>query len=459
MIKDMTKGNIPKQLVNFSIPLILGNLLQLTYNAVDSIVVGKFSGTDALAAVGTANPVMNIVILGITGICIGASVLMSEFFGAGNYKDLKKEISTTLIFGLFFSLLVVILGLIFSKGILSLLGVPNEILGPATLYLKIIFIAMPFTYLYNAVSAAMRSVGDSKTPIKFLAIAAILNGCLDFVFVGGLHMGVVGAALATDIAEACSAIFCIIYIYKNVPLLRLTKSDIKMDKNLLKLTLQHGSITALQQSCQPIGKLLIQGAINPLGVATIAAFNAVNRVDDFAFTPQQSISNGMMTFIAQNRGANNQKRVKDGFKIGLCVEFCYWILICIVVLCLKEPIMKLFVSSGDTSMVNLGVHYLGIMAFFYIFPAFTNGIQGFFRGMGNMKITLVSTLIQISFRVIFVYVLVPHIGMISFAYASLIGWILMLAYEVPYYFIYKRKNDFLTDSNELEQNMQFQEQS
>ena len=129
MIKDMTKGNIPKQLVNFSIPLILGNLLQLTYNAVDSIVVGRFSGTDALAAVGTSNPVMNIVILGITGICIGASVLMSEFFGAGNYKDLKKEISTTLIFGCFFSLLVVILGLIFSKGILSLIGVPNEILG------------------------------------------------------------------------------------------------------------------------------------------------------------------------------------------------------------------------------------------------------------------------------------------------------------------------------------------
>jgi len=457
MIKDMTKGNIPKQLISFSIPLILGNLLQLTYNAVDSIVVGKFSGTDALAAVGTANPVMNIVILGITGICIGASVLMSEFFGAGNYKDLKKEISTTLILGCFFSLLVVILGLIFSKAILSLLGVPNEILGPATLYLKIIFIAMPFTYLYNAVSAAMRSVGDAKTPIRFLALASILNGCLDLVFVGGLHMGVVGAALATDIAEACSAIFCIIYIYKKIPLLRLNKSDIKIDKDLLKKTLQHGSITALQQSCQPIGKLLIQGAINPLGIAAIAAFNAVNRVDDFAFTPEQSISNGMMTFIAQNRGANNKKRVKDGFKIGLCVEFCYWILICIVILCLKEPIMKLFVSSEDTSMVSLGVCYLDLMAFFYLLPAFTNGIQGFFRGMGNMKITLISTIIQILFRVIFVYVLVPHIGMVGVAYASLIGWILMLAYEVPYYFIYKRKNDSLKDSNKFEENMQLQE--
>jgi putative MATE family efflux protein len=204
MTKDMTKGNIPKQLINFSIPLILGNLFQLTYNAVDSIIVGRFSGTAALAAVGTANPIMNIVILGITGICIGASVLMSEFFGAGKYEDLKKEISTTLLFGCFFSILIAIIGLIFSKEILSLLGVPHEILGSATIYLKIIFIAMPFTFLYNAVAAAMRSVGDSKTPIYFLALASILNACFDMIFVGGFKMGVVGAGLSTDIAEACS---------------------------------------------------------------------------------------------------------------------------------------------------------------------------------------------------------------------------------------------------------------
>lgn len=456
MIKDMTKGNIPKQLISFSIPLILGNLLQLTYNAVDSIIVGRYVGTDALAAVGTANPVMNIVILGINGICIGASVLMSEFFGAGKYEELKKEISTTLIFGCFFSLLLVILGLIFSKEILLLLRVPQEILDSATLYLRIIFVGMPFTYLYNAVAAAMRSVGDSKTPIRFLAVASILNGCLDFVFIAGLNMGVVGAGLATDIAEACSAIFCIIYIYKKVPLLRMSKKDIKIDKSLLKQTLQHGSITALQQSCNPIGKLLIQGVINPLGIASIAAFNAVNRVDDFAFTPQQSISHGMMTFVAQNRGANNKVRVKSGFKIGLSIEFCYWILICLVTLCLKKPIIQLFVSAKDTNTVNLGVSYLSLMGFFYLLPAFTNGIQGFFRGMGNMNITLISTLIHISIRVIFVYILVPHIGMTSVAYASAIGWVCMLSYEVPYYFIYKRKNNLLKDSAALKENIQLQ---
>lgn len=445
-MKDLTKGNIPSELIRFSIPLILGNLFQLTYNAVDSIIVGKFAGEEALAAVGTANPVMNIVILGITGVCIGASVLMSEFFGAGHYEKLKKEVSTTLLFGCYFSVAVVLLGLILSGPIMMLLHVPEEILDDSVRYLRIIFIGMPFTYLYNAVASALRSVGDSKTPVRFLALASVLNGGLDLVFVAGLGMGVVGAALATVIAEAVSAALCIVYVYRKVPLLQLKRSDARIDRGLLKLTLQHGSITALQQSCQPIGKLLIQGVINPLGVSAIAAFNAVNRVDDFAFTPEQSISSGMMTFVAQNRGAGNRERVKKGFRYGLLVEAGYWVIICTVILLLKEPIMRLFVSEGDVGLVELGVEYLSLMAFFYLMPAFTNGIQGFFRGMGNMSITLISTLIQISFRVLFVYLLVPRMGMKGVAFACLIGWSFMLLAEVPYYFWFKKRNELLKDS-------------
>lgn len=445
-MKDLTKGNIPSELIRFSIPLILGNLFQLTYNAVDSIIVGKFAGEEALAAVGTANPVMNIVILGITGVCIGASVLMSEFFGAGHYEKLKKEVSTTLLFGCYFSVAVVLLGLILSGPIMMLLHVPEEILNDSVLYLRIIFIGMPFTYLYNAVASALRSVGDSKTPVRFLALASVFNGGLDLVFVAGLGMGVVGAALATVIAEAVSSALCIVYVYRKVPLLQLKRSDARIDRGLLKLTLQHGSITALQQSCQPIGKLLIQGVINPLGVSAIAAFNAVNRVDDFAFTPEQSISSAMMTFVAQNRGAGNRERVKKGFRYGLLVEAGYWVIICTVILLLKEPIMRLFVSEGDVGLVELGVEYLSLMAFFYLMPAFTNGIQGFFRGMGNMSITLISTLIQISFRVLFVYLLVPRIGMKGVAFACLIGWSFMLLAEVPYYFWFKKRNELLKDS-------------
>jgi putative MATE family efflux protein len=438
MIKDMTKGNIPKHLINFSIPLILGNLFQLTYNAVDSIVVGQFAGMNSLAAVGTANPVMNIVILGITGICIGASVLMSEFFGAKDGENLKKTIATTLVFGCVFSLVIVALGLALSGKILQLLDVPDEILAKATLYLQIIFLGMPFTYLYNAYSAAMRSVGDARTPVRFLAMASVLNGCLDMVFVAGMHMDVGGAALATVMAEGFSALMCVIYVHKKVPLLKLSIKDLKLDKSILKLTLQNGSITALQQSCQPIGKLLIQGVINPLGIDAIAAFNAVSRVDDFAFTPQQSVSHSMMTIIAQNRGAGQKERVKQSFRDGLVVEFGYWIIICAVILFFKEPIMRLFVSGEFSGMVTLGTNYLNLMAFFYILPGFTNGIQGFFRGMGDMKITLLGTIIQISVRVIFVYWLVPQMGLTAVAYASLVGWLCMLLMQIPYYFLNKK---------------------
>ncbi|MSS09894.1 MATE family efflux transporter [Clostridium sp. WB02_MRS01] len=445
MMKDMTRGNISSQLIRFSIPLVLGNLFQLTYNAVDSIVVGRFAGEEALAAVGAAGPVMNIVILGITGICIGASVLMSEFFGAGSHEKLKREISTTLLFGLYFSLAIVGLGLLFSGEIIRLLRVPKEISEDAAIYLRVILIGTPFTFFYNGVASALRSVGDSKTPVRFLAMASVLNALLDLVFVAGFHMGVFGAALATDIAEAVSALLCISYIYKKVPLLKLKPKDVRIDRELLSLTVKQGAVTALQQSCQPIGKLLIQGVINPLGVSTIAAFQAVNRVDDYAFTPEQSISSGMMTFVAQNRGASNGERIKKGFRTGLFIEAGYWVIICIVILLIKEPVMRLFVSNGDGAMVKIGAEYLSLMAFFYVMPAFTNGIQGFFRGMGNMSITLISTLIQISVRVALVVLLVPSMGMKGVPYACLAGWTCMLLYEIPYYFWFKKKNELLQE--------------
>ncbi len=415
MVRDLTKGSVPKHLITFAIPIILGNLFQLTYNAVDSIVVGRYAGAGSLAAVGTANPVMNIVILGVTGICIGASVLMSQFFGAGDEEKLKKEVSTTLVFGGVFSLAMVVLGLVFSKAILWLMSTPEEILDIAAVYLRIIFLGMPFTYLYNAMASAMRSVGDSKTPIQFLAASSVLNIFLDFLFVAVFHWEAVGAGIATVLSQAMSALLCVWYVYRRVPLLQLRPGELKMDRELLKLTLQHGSITALQQSCQPIGKLLIQGKINTLGVSAMAAFNAVNRVDDFAFTPEQSISHAMMTFIAQNRGAKQMDRVKKGFRDGLLVEFGYWVLICTVILLFRRPIMGLFSSGESGGMLELGVEYLGLMAFFYLLPAFTNGIQGFFRGMGNMKITLISTIIQISVRVVFVYLLVHAVGMTGVA--------------------------------------------
>ena len=431
---NMTEGSITKHLVDYSIPLILGNMFQLTYNAVDSIIAGRFIGKEALAAEGTASPVMNIVILGISGICMGASVLMSEFYGAGQKEKLKREMSTTVIFGCYFSVIIAILGGIFSKSLLGALGVPDEILGKAASYLSVIFLGAPFTYFYNAVSAALKSVGDSKTPLKFLAFSSILNAVLDLIFIGGLGFGIVCSAVTTVAAEAASAVLCITYVYRKIPMLQLRRGEFTMDRQLLRQTLRYGSITALQQSCQPIGKLLIQGAVNPLGVDMIAAFNAVNRIDDYAFTPEQSISHGITTFVAQNRGAGRKERIRKGFRRGLMLEACYWVFICITITLFRRPLMGLFVTAGNEGIVVLGSSYLGLMALFYVFPAFTNGIQGFFRGMGNMSVTLLGTFVQTSLRVVFVYLLTPGIGLMGVAYACAIGWSVMLLVEVPYYF-------------------------
>lgn len=307
------------------------------------------------------------------------------------------------------------------------------------MYLSIIFLGAPFTYFYNAVSAALKSVGDSKTPLKFLAFSSVLNGVLDLIFIGGLGFGIVCSAVTTVIAEAASALLCILYVYRKIPMLQLRRGEFAIDGGLLKKTLSYGSITALQQSCQPIGKLLIQGAVNPLGVDMIAAFNAVNRIDDYAFTPEQSISHGITTFVAQNRGAGKRERIRAGFRRGLFLEFCYWVCICLTVTFLRRPLMGLFVTEGNEGIVELGSGYLAMMAIFYIFPAFTNGMQGFFRGMGNMSITLLGTFIQTSLRVIFVYLLTPRIGLPGVACACAIGWSFMLLVEIPYYFWFMKK--------------------
>ena len=436
---NMTEGSIPRHLINYSLPLIAGNLFQLTYNVVDSIIAGRFIGKEALAAEGTANPVMSIVILGISGICMGASVLMSEFFGAGEYGKLKREISTTVIFGCYFSLAVAVLGVLLAKPLLAALNVPEELLDMASTYLRIIFLGAPFTYFYNAVSSALKSVGDSRTPLKFLAFSAVLNAVLDLIFIGWLGFGIVCSATTTVIAEAASALLCIGYVYRKIPMLQLRWGEFRMDAGLLRQTLRYGSVTALQQSCQPIGKLLIQGAINPLGVDMIAAFNAVNRVDDYAFTPEQSISHGITTFVAQNRGAKKTGRIQKGFACGLLLEACYWGFIFTVITLVREPVMRLFVTEGNEAIVALGSNYLALMAFFYLFPAFTNGIQGFFRGMGNMSITLLGTFTQTSIRVIFVYLLTPRMGMQGAAWACAVGWSMMLLLEVPYYVWFMRR--------------------
>ncbi|RGT70471.1 MATE family efflux transporter [Ruminococcus sp. AF18-22] len=437
---NMTNGTPVKQLFFYAVPLILGNFFQLAYNAADAVIAGRFIGKEALAATGTASPVMNILILGISGLCIGAGVIMSSYFGAGRIRELKDELATALLFGCISTVVIAFAGSVFIFPLLKVLRVPDTLLSSTALYLRIIFLGAPFTYFYNTLSAALKSIGDAKTPLKFLLFSSLLNIVLDLLFIGLLGYGITCSAVTTVAAQILSALLCAQYIYRKIPLLQLKFSDLRLHKSLLKTTLRYGSVTALQQACQPIGKLLIQGCVNTLGIDVIAAYNAVTRIDDFAFTPQQSIAQGITTFTAQNQGAKKPERIICGFYSGLKLEFFYWILICICTLLLHEPVLRLFTENTQTQMiVHLGSRYLSVMAFFYLLPAFTNGIQGFFRGIGNMRITLISTFIQTSLRVIFTFLLLPRFGIQGIPFACAVGWTFMLLYEVPRYLSAKKQ--------------------
>lgn len=432
---DMTEGRGLPGLWRYAVPLILGSCFQLAYNAVDSIIVGRFIGKGALAAEGIASPVMNLVILGISGVYIGAGVLMSEFFGAKAYDRLKREMSTAMLFGLLLSILVAVAGIVLTQPLLDCLHVPKNVRGMTSVYLRITFLGAPFTCFYNALAAALKSIGDSSTPLKFLMFSSILNGVLDLLLIGGLGFGIVCSAVTTVVAQAVSAGLCVVYIFRRIPLLHLRPEEWRIDGGLLRTTLRYGSITALQQSVQPICKLLIQGQVNLLGLDAVAAFHACTRVDDFAFTPEQSISHAITTFIAQNRGAKKSGRIRKGFRVGLGLELIYWVCIAGITLLFRRNIMGLFVDGdGSGTVIELGSRYLQWMALFYVLPALTNGMQGFYRGVGKMGMTLLGTTIQASVRVLVTYLLAPRMGISGIAVACAVGWTAMLCVHVPYYF-------------------------
>lgn len=429
----MTKGKIMSPLILFTIPLVLGNLFQLTYNAVDSIIVGKYVGESALAAVGTTTPIMNIAILLISGMCMGASVLMSSWYGAGDIDTMHRQISTTLLLGMGMAVSLSAIAILFARPALRLIQVPEEVLPEATAYLRIIFVGLIFTFIYNFLANTMRALGDSKTPLLFLMISAVVNVVGDLLLVARLGMGVNGSAISTVLSEALCCILCGIYIRYKVPLLCLGRKWLVFDRKLVKNTVSYGSTSAMQQVCLQMGKVIIQAMVNAQGVTMMAAFTVVNRVDDFAYTPQQNIGHAMTTFIAQNKGAGKVERIKKGFACGLLIEVIYSCFLFLVIMLFAPNIMQLFAKNESAQVVTMGVDYLRTIAIMYLLPGFTNGIQGFFRGIGDMKVTLYSTFMNMFGRVVAVFVLLKmcNLGFTSLVWANVIGWIVMLLFEVP----------------------------
>lgn len=439
---DMTVGSPRSHLWRYALPLLLGNWLQLSYNAIDSIIAGRFIGQNALAAEGIAGPVMNLVILAITGLCIGAGVLMSEAFGAKDYERLQKILANTLLAGFVLCCALALAGAVLAETILTLLAVPEEIFTITAAYLRITFLGAPFTFCYNALTAGLKSVGDADTPLKFLAFSAILNAVLDLFFLGVLHLGILCSALTTVFAEAVCAGLAVVYLLRRVPDLCPGRDQWRVEPAILKQVLNYGGPTALQQAIQPVCKVLIQGQVNALGVSAIAAFNAVTRADDFACIPAQSISSGISTYIAQNRGADKPQRIRSGFRTGIRMELCYWLVIGTATALLRRPLVSMFVTGeGSREVIRLGSEYLAWMALFYLLPTMTNGVQGFFRGMGKMYTTMLGTFLQASIRTLGTFLLAPWLGITGIAFSCAIGWSTMLLFEVPYYFITCRRRN------------------
>ena len=440
MTKDLTTGKIMPILVNFTVPLVLGNLFQLTYNAVDSIIVGHFVGKEALAAVGICNPISTLMILFLNGLCMGASILMGIQYGAKDYETLHRQISTTMLSGVVFSFFLTLFCVVFAVPILHLLQVDASIMEMTRQYLRIIFLGLMFTFLYNFFSSTLRALGDSASPLYFLIISAVLNIFGDLFFVIVLKAGSNGCAISTVLSEALCCLFCIIYIQKKVPILRLGKKWLVFDSRLLKKTIAYGWASAMQQATVQMGKIAIQALVNTMGVSVAAAFAVVNRIDDFAITPEQNIAHAMTALMAQNKGAGKNDRMREGFRCGMILEIVYGAAVMVICQVFAGELMALFVK--DEEVIGHGVIYLHLIAVMYILPAVTNAIQGFFRGIEDLKVTLMSSFTNMAVRVIAAapMILLWNFGIEALPYSYLAGWVAMLLVETPLMIrIYRKK--------------------
>ena len=438
-MKKMTEGNVTKNIFFFTIPIFLGNIFQQMYNTADAVIVGRFSGKEALAAVGTAGPIMNILIFFVVGFSLGSAILMAEFYGAEDIEKLKKEIATTIKAGAVFIFLLSAVALFSIKYILILMNTPIEIMEMAEGYLRIIIIGLIFSFLYNILSAEMRAVGDLKTPLGILVIAVVLNIGLDIYFIKNLGMGVKGAAYATVISQIVAVVISLLNIYFRMPVLRLTLKEFVIDLTLLKKTMSYSLSYAVQQTIIFTGAVFVQGAVNPLGIDSIAAFNSGSRIDGFILTPGDSMGAALTTFISQNRGAGKDERIFKGFKSALTMSLLYCVATAILIFIFSGSIMKIFIESSETEAIFLGRTYLKTIAFFYILTALCNTLQGFFRGFGRMDVTLIATFIQIPIRVVLSYILTKYMGISGVAVGMGIGWIFMASYEGYLYMRYRNR--------------------
>ena len=435
---DMRKGNIVKSMLIYTIPLIIANIFQLLYSTIDTAIIGQFTDTMSVDSVGAATPIINVVSFLIIGLCNGAAILMSEFYGARDKDTLKKEIGLCMTIFSIFAVVVSLVVILVSKPLLVGTNVHDFLIEGAQQYLIVSMIGIIFVTIYTIIFTALRSIGDSLTPLIILIISCCINIGLDFWFIAGLKLGIFGAALATIIAQGITMVIAIVFVLITNDIFRLKLSDFMIRKVLFIRTIKYALASAMQQVVLYIGKTIVQSEVNKLSFEQQAGYAFGTKVDDFALEPSKCIGQAVAVFIAQNRGAKQGKRAKKGYLYGLVMQWSMALVLSIIVLTLRTQIVKLFTKDEENMMY--AAMYLGVMGFIYLMPGTTNGIQSYFRGIGNLLIVFLSTTVQIIFRVIAAFIFVHQYNVRGCAFSTFTGWVFMILFELPILIYFWKKN-------------------
>ncbi len=434
-MKDLSYGNEGRLILKFAIPMLLGNIFQQMYNIVDSIVVGKYIGKAALAAVGTSGPIIFLLVSFIIGVTMGFTIVVSQFFGAKQLDNVKKAINTLYIFMFFTSLVVTAGGIMLSGFIFRIINLDPAIVPDAMLFLNIFLSGLIFLFGYNGTSAILRGLGDSKTPLYFLIGSVGLNIVLDLIFVPVLHWGVAGVAFATVISEACAFISQIIYLNRYHKVVKFSFRNLAFDREIFIKSIRIGLPTGFQQTFVAAGMVALYWIVNQFGVDANAAYSAAGRIDSFAALPAMSFAVALSTFVGQNMGANRPDRVKAGLRATLIMTSAISLLISLVTVLFGKILMRMF--TNDEVVIEMGGDYLRIIGSFYILFSLMFVINGVLRGAGDTLVPMFISLFSLwIIRIPVAWFLAknPAIGVHGIWWSIPVGW---LSGVILYYVYYR----------------------
>lgn len=420
---NLTTQPPARSLFFFALPMIIGNLFQQFYNMADSIIVGKLVGEDALAAVGASYSFTTVFIMIAIGGGIGASVLTSQYLGAGKHKEMKSSVYTFLITFAVFSILLALLGFWINPTVLTLLKTPENIMNDAVLYLQIYFVGMPFLFMYNILSANFNALGKSKIPLYLLIFSSILNIVMDLWMVGGLGLGVKGAAIATVIAQGIAAVISFLILMR---LLSTYKVEGRVDKfrsDMFVTGVKIAIPSIVQQSIVSIGMLLTQSAVNQFGSSALAGYSAGTRLESICIVPMIATGNAMSTFTAQNLGAGKPERVRQGYHAAYGIIISFGVVLILISQLFYKPIVSAFVDEGSSQVAfQTGTDYFRFIGLFFSFLGFKAITDGILRGAGDIKVYMIANLVNLTIRVAVAQLCSPIWGIQLIWYAVPMGW-------------------------------------